>query len=98
MKKQAVKRKRVKFEVEATPNSKVFLAGSFNDWSDSEKELKDKDDSGCFMGTLLLEPGEYEYKFIINGDWQIDAENPNFTQNKIGTLNSVVKVETTVKK
>jgi len=87
------KRRRVKFEVLAEPNSKVFLAGTFNDWSDSAKELTEKDGDGCYSGTLLLAPGEYEYKFIINGDWQIDAENPNFNQNKMGTLNSVVKVE-----
>lgn len=95
MKKQTtVKRKRVKFEVLAEPKSKVFLAGSFNDWSDSAKQLKEKDGDGCYTGTLLLEPGEYEYKFVIDGDWQIDAENPNFNQNKLGTLNSVVKVIT----
>ncbi len=87
------KRKRVKFEVLANPGAKVFLAGSFNDWNDNAKELKEKDGDGCYTGTLLLVPGEYEYKFIVNGDWQIDAENPNFNQNKMGTLNSVVKVE-----
>ena len=42
-KKATVKRKRVKFEVLAEPNTKVFLAGTFNDWSDSAKELKEKD-------------------------------------------------------
>lgn len=91
-KKTVTKRKRVKFEVLAQPHTKVFLAGSFNDWSDTAKELKEKDGDGCYAGTLLLEPGEYEYKLVIDGDWQIDAENPNFNQNKMGTLNSVVKV------
>jgi 1,4-alpha-glucan branching enzyme len=93
-KKATVKRKRVKFVVLAEPNAKVFLAGSFNEWSNTAKELKEKDGDGCFAGTLLLEPGEYEYKFVIDGNWVIDAENPNFNQNKIGTLNSVVKVAT----
>lgn len=93
-KKATVKRKRVKFEVLAEPKAKVFLAGSFNEWNNTAKELKEKDGDGCFTGTLLLESGEYEYKFIIDGNWVIDAENPNFNQNKIGTLNSVVKVTT----
>ena len=87
------KRKRVKFEVIADTGSKVFLAGSFNAWDDTAKELKEKDGDGYFTGTLLLEPGEYEYKYVINGEWHIDAENPNFSQNKLGTLNSIVKVE-----
>lgn len=95
MKKQTtVKRKRVKFEVLAEPNLKVFLAGSFNEWNGTAKELKEKNGDGCYSGTLLLEPGEYEYKFVIDGKWQIDSENPNFNQNKLGTLNSVVKVTT----
>lgn len=94
MKKQTTtKKRRVKFEFLSEAGSKVFLAGSFNNWSDTAKELKDKNGDGCYSGTLLLEPGEYEYKFVINGSWQIDAENPNFNQNKLGTLNSVVKVE-----
>lgn len=94
MKKKATpKRKRVTFEVFTEPNAKVFLAGTFNDWKDSAKVLKDKDGDGCYSGALLLLPGEYEYKFVIDGEWQIDADNPNFTQNKMGTLNSVVVVE-----
>ncbi len=92
-KKATVKKRRVKFEVMAEPGSKVFLAGSFNEWSDNAKALKEKDGDGCFTSTMLLEPGEYEYKFVINGEWLIDSENPNFNQNKLGTLNSVVKVE-----
>lgn len=94
MKKATIKRRRVKFEVLAEPNSKVFLAGSFNDWNSESKQLKEKDNDGIYTGTLLLEPGEYEYKFVINGEWLIDSENPNFSQNRLGTLNSVVKVTT----
>lgn len=93
MKKATVKRRRVKFEVLAEPDSKVFLAGSFNNWDGETKQLKEKDGDGVYTGTLLLEPGEYEYKFVINGEWLIDSENPNFSQNQMGTLNSVVKVE-----
>lgn len=93
MKKATVKRRRVKFEVLAEPDSKVFLAGSFNNWDSEAKQLKEKDGDGVYTCTLLLEPGEYEYKFVINGEWLIDSENPNFSQNQIGTLNSVVKVE-----
>ncbi len=92
-KKAAPKKKRVTFEVMAEPNSKVFVAGSFNNWSDKAKQLKDKDGNGCYSGALMLEPGEYEYKFVINDNWQIDDENPLFNQNKLGTLNSVIKVE-----
>lgn len=88
------KRKTVKFEVSAKPNAKVFLAGSFNNWSATDKELREKDGDGYYAGTLLLEPGEYEYKFIIDGKWLIDTDNPNFNQNKLGTLNSIFNIAT----
>ena len=92
-KKTAVKKKKITFEVLAEPKSKVFIAGSFNNWSDTKKELVDKKGDGYYTGALILAPGEYEYKFVINGEWQIDPENPNFNQNKMGTLNSVVRIE-----
>ena len=36
--------------------------------------------------------GRYEYKFIVNGVWQIDDNNPNFVSNDMGSLNSVIEV------
>jgi hypothetical protein len=41
----------------------------------------------------MLAPGTYEYKFCVDGHWQPDPENPNFTPNDLGTLNSVLIVE-----
>lgn len=93
MKTKKVTRRRIKFEVMTEPNSKVFVAGSFNNWDDTAKQLKEQDEKGYFSGSILLLPGEYEYKLVIDGKWQIDSENPNFTQNKLGTLNSVLKVK-----
>lgn len=87
------KRRRVSFEVIADKGSEVFISGSFNDWDGTTKSLKDKNGDGTFKTSMLLEPGEYEYKFVVNGEWLIDTDNPNFTQNEMGTLNSVIKVE-----
>ena len=42
---------------------------------------------------MMLAPGVYEYKFVVNGDWKIDERNPNFTPNDIGSLNSVLVLE-----
>jgi hypothetical protein len=30
---------------------------------------------------------------VVDGVWSVDAENPNFSQNPMGTLNSVITVE-----
>ena len=86
-------RRRVTFKVAAAVGSKVFLAGSFNDWNAEECPMKDKDGKGVFSCMRMLAPGRYEYKFIVDGIWDIDASNPNFVSNDMGTLNSVLEVK-----
>ena len=87
------KTKRVTFKVHADPGSKVFLAGSFNNWDPAAKELTDPKGTGLFSGTVNLVPGTYEYKFVINSTWCVDPECADWEQNSLGTLNSVRKVE-----
>lgn len=86
------KRTRVTFTVHADPGSKVSVAGDFNDWSASTKPLKESKDPGIFKGTMLLLPGVYQYKFVINGTWSVDPECKDWVQNDVGTLNSILTV------
>jgi 1,4-alpha-glucan branching enzyme len=85
-------KKRVSFEAHCAPGATVFLAGSFNDWNPAAKPMTDKAGIGVFSATYLLAPGDYEYKFVINGEWMVDPANPNFQVNALGTLNSIVRV------
>ncbi|MBQ9432346.1 MAG: glycogen-binding domain-containing protein [Kiritimatiellae bacterium] len=87
------KAKRVTFTVNADPASTVFLAGSFNDWDPTAKQMTDKKNNGIFTATLNLVPGEYQYKFIINGTWCADPDCSDWVQNEHGTLNSIRRVE-----
>ena len=89
----AAARRRVTFTVNASVGAKVFLAGSFNDWSAEECPMKDKDGKGVFSCMKVLAPGRYEYKFVVDGIWDIDAANPHFVSNDMGTLNSVLEVK-----
>ncbi len=86
-------RKKVAFKVTAPPGSEVFVAGTFNDWNPSSHPMRDNPDSGLFKTAMLLPVGRHEYKYIVNGEWLIDADNPHWTPNEIGTLNSVMNVE-----
>ena len=86
-------KKRVCFEIEAGPGHQVSVAGSFNDWDPTVKVLCDKNSSGRYCGYVMLAPGTYEYKFVVDGDWRLDESNPNFSANDFGTLNSVLVVE-----
>ena len=42
---------------------------------------------------LNLPPGIYEYKFIVDGQWMIDPQNPSKTLNKYDGYNSVINVK-----
>lgn len=86
-----VTKKRVVFQVNAEPGSKVYVAGDFNNW-EPKKQLKDKNNDGVFKGTILLDrEQQYEYKFIINGKWIVDPNCDEWVPNTMGSLNSVVQ-------
>ena len=81
----------VKFSVQAPLRSKVFVAGTFNDWSPSEHRLR-KNGGDTYAAKVSLTPGRHEYKFVVNGEWKIDSENPAWVPNNQSTLNSVIDV------
>lgn len=67
---------------------KVMLSGTFNNWSTMLTRME-KAEAGWTV-TLPLKPGEYEYKFIVDGAWTIDPANDIKRGNNAGTENSVV--------
>ena len=85
-------RRAVTFEFEDAPGKEVFLAGSFNNWQ-LNTPMSDSKSPGVYTRRLLLEPGEYQYKFVVNGEWRLDGNNGCFAPNGFGELNSLLKVE-----
>ena len=86
-------KKRVTFTVRADAGKAVYLAGSFNAWNPAAKQMKDAKKNGVYSTIVLLAPGTYEYKFVVDGVWQADPECADFVQNDCGTLNSVITVK-----
>ncbi len=86
-------KRRITFEIEAPPGSVVAVAGSFNDWDPQRKALVDKTGTGNYRGTLMLDKGTYEYKFVVDDNWCVDPRNPNFQVTGMGTMNSVLVVD-----
>ena len=84
-------RRKVEFQLEIGPGHDVGVAGSFNNWEN--RRMVDRDGDGIYRCVMLLEPGHYEYKFIVDGEWKLDDSNPNFCPNSLGTLNSVLVLE-----
>lgn len=85
-------RRRVVFGVRSAPGSEVYVAGTFNNWSPKQKRLKDAKGDGVYSAALLLPTGRHEYKFVVNGVWSVDPECPQWVQNELGSLNSVIHV------
>lgn len=69
----------------------VFLAGDFNDWKTDDLAMERKSD-GIFRKLVKLSPGRYEYKFIVDGKWKNDPDNPNTVSDPYGGKNSVLVV------
>jgi len=77
----------VKFKLKAAHAKKVLLAGDFTDWDKNPIEMEKKED--IWEKIIDLEPGRYEYKFIVDGNWMSDPENPI----KVGPFeNSLIEV------
>ena len=54
----------------------IFLAGDFNDWSETATRMNEKD--GLYEVNLDLEPGKYGYKFLVDGKWIINENVDEF--------------------
>jgi 1,4-alpha-glucan branching enzyme len=80
----------VNLEYRDASGMNVAVAGSFSDWQ--PRQMKDKNNDGVYRCRLLLEPGEYQYKFLVEEQWRSDPLNPNFVPNEYGSLNSVLVV------
>lgn len=66
---------------------RVFLAGSFNNWSPETLAMQ-KTDSG-WVYKVKLGPGKFWYKFIVDGNWAIDKDNLVSENDGVGNINSV---------
>ena len=91
---------RTEFVCYAPKATAVHLAGTFNDWSPEATSMV-HDEGGVWKVTVPLEPGRYEYKFLVDGQWYCDTEQDDeaaFLQrrervpNPFGSLNYALEV------
>jgi 1,4-alpha-glucan branching enzyme len=69
---------------------KVILAGEFNNWNEEQLVMKKTPDG--WEIPYVLAAGNYQYKFIIDGQWMTDPLNPHLASQH-GHINSVVTVK-----
>ncbi|MFD0988546.1 glycogen-binding domain-containing protein [Mariniflexile jejuense] len=70
---------------------KVIVAGSFNKWNENLFVMK-KTTEGWEL-TLQIKPGAYQYRFIVDGHWMEDPNNPLKVRNEFNEYNSVIDIK-----
>jgi 1,4-alpha-glucan branching enzyme len=86
------KRRRILFSIGDKEANEVAVVGDFNTWDRASHPMK-SDGNGLWQKVMLLPPGQYEYKFIVDGQWRIDTNNPNRCPNCYGTFNNILHVQ-----
>ena len=80
------------FSLIAPEAKEIKLAGDFNGWK-PQTMRKCNDEQSTWEILVNLKSGKYQYKFVVDGDWKHDPANVETVQNKMGTLNSVIRVK-----
>ncbi|MEJ5257178.1 MAG: glycoside hydrolase family 13 [Fervidobacterium sp.] len=68
-----------------------FIAGTFNNWKADDTALYFIED-GWWEAVLELQPGIYEYKFVVDGNWIVDPNAFAFVDDGFGGQNGVFEV------
>ena len=74
-----------------TNAKKVILAGSFNNWNESDFVMQKTDYGWKYV--VPLSGGKHHYKFIVDGEWITDPNNSVKEYDGNGHINSVRMVK-----
>ena len=89
--KAVAKPSRVLLELVQPGAKTVCVAGSFNQWKPEQAPLSPAG-NGRWVGDLAVNPGRYEYLFVVDGQWLPDPNAKETVQNPYGGKNSVLTV------
>jgi hypothetical protein len=81
----------VHFEFKDLKAKTVCLAGTFNHWQPDSKTLRSSG-VGHWWKDTALEPGTYEYCFVMDGKWMPDPVARETVPNPFGGRNSLLRV------
>jgi beta-lactamase regulating signal transducer with metallopeptidase domain len=82
----------VTFRLRGFPGARVVaVAGDFNKWNQSQFLFSKE--GGEWVCRVSLPAGEYQYKFIVDGDWLTDPNNPSTVHDERGITNSLLTAE-----
>jgi len=80
------------FEYEDENAQSVLLVGSMNNWNTTATPME-KDENGIWKIIMKLDSGKHTYKFVVDGNWHYDQENPNVEDDGYGGSNSIIEID-----
>jgi 1,4-alpha-glucan branching enzyme len=86
--KAKVPTKRVEFEFPFPEAKEVYLVGEFNQW-DPRANIMKKDRDEIWRAALSLKPGRYEYRLLVDGNWENAPSCSGCVPNEFGSQNCV---------
>jgi chromosome partitioning protein len=81
------------FHMIAPEAGSVDVVGEFNNWKADIGPSLRKGEDGVWRGRARLNPGNYQYKYLIDGKWVLDSGNPLRVVTESGVVNSLIQVK-----
>lgn len=96
MKEGKQEKKKIDFMLDAPEAKNVRLVGSFNNWSLDTHPMKRcrkvKNGGANWHLRVNLSPGEYQYRYVVDGDWWNDPASSERAPNGFGSFNDTLHV------
>ena len=86
--KKKIKRRKITFSFDSSDAKEVILMGDFNNWNPKKHPMK-QESNGRWTKSVIIPPGEYQYKFLVDGQWKEDPQNEQTCLNCFGTYNNI---------
>jgi chromosome partitioning protein len=82
----------VLFSLDVPQAQTVAVTGEFTNWSKEGIPMQRDAQDSLWKLVLDIKPGEYEYRFIVDGVWIRDPNNRDYIRNEFGQENSLLIV------
>lgn len=91
----APKSRQIELQFRDVAAGDVRIAGDFNGWVPDKgvrSIIEAQGETRVWTKVLQLKPGTYEYRYVVDGEWREDPENPESIVGSTGTAHSILVV------
>jgi len=82
--------KAIEFTLDMPQAKTVAVAGTFNRWQ--PMPMRKSSSNGKWRASVILPPGKYEYRFIVDEEWVDDPQAKESVVNPFGGRNAILVV------